>query len=248
MGSKLAGLALLLWAAGTTPAQQPGSTSPYHGFRPQTAPTPVTVQPRVMPAALDARPIPMPTTEPITPPDSIQQMMLQQPMTDRADTAQDTLIPLEPPGRERLYTLHSEAALFERWRQEMRQKGERAAFPEEPVLSRDPYLGRAWPERPLYVEPNYVNYGRLLFEEKNSERYGWDFGALSAVVSTGYFFKDAALLPYHRFTDPCRCFDSNAGYCLPGDPVPYKLYPEGLSTTGALAEAAAIVSLLAIFP
>jgi hypothetical protein len=56
------------------------------------------------------------------------------------------------------------------------------------------------------------------------------------------------LYPYHQFTDPCRMFDSSAGYCLPGDPVPYKLYPEGLSVTGALGEAAVIVTLLAIFP
>ncbi len=134
-------------------------------------------------------------------------------------------------------------------RRQAKDRGdERLVFPEEPVLTKDAYLGRNWPERSLFVEPNYVNYGRLLFEEKNSERYGWDLGLLSPVVSTGYFLKDLALLPYHRFTDPCRRFDSNAGYCLPGDPVPYKLYPEGLSVTGGLAEAAVIVTLLAVFP
>ncbi len=70
----------------------------------------------------------------------------------------------------------------------------------------------------------------------NAERYGWDLGVLGPVVSFSYFMKDTVLFPYHLMTDPCRRFDSSAGKCLPGDPVPYKLYPEGLSTTGALAK------------
>jgi hypothetical protein len=156
---------------------------------------------------------------------------------------------LDPPGYLRVHQLKSEAATFETWRQiELDATGEHLEFPKAPILSREPYLGRAWPERPCFVEPNYVNYGRLLFEEVNEERYGWDFGLAGVVLSSGYFFKDLALAPYHRFTDPCRWMESSAGQCLPGDPVPYKCYPLGLSVSGAVAEAAAIVTLIVIFP
>ena len=213
----------------------------------------MTSQPKPLPASLDSTVVPTttPVLLPARPPAPIQRAVLQQPPAQpyRADDTQTSLsLILEPPGGERLNQLHSETDLFKKWLIEARERNERISFPDEPVLTKDAYRGRAWPERALIVEPNYVNYGRLLFEEKNAERYGWDLGLLSPLVSTGYFFKDLALLPYHRFTDPCRRFDSNAGYCLPGDPVPYKLYPEGLSVTGAMAEAAAIVTLLAVFP
>jgi hypothetical protein len=91
-------------------------------------------------------------------------------------------------------------------------------------------------------------YGRLLFEDLNSERYGWDLGFIQPFVSGGRFLWDMALLPYHTATAPCRCFECNAGYCLPGDPVPYLLYPLELSLTGAAWEASVIVALFAIFP
>ncbi len=98
------------------------------------------------------------------------------------------------------------------------------------------------------MEPNYVWYKRPLFEQKNFERYGWDLQELSPVLSAGAFFMDVALLPYHVGTDPLRCGEANAGYCLPGDPVPLMLYPPEISVTGAFAEAGTIVALLAIFP
>jgi hypothetical protein len=187
------------------------------------------------------------SAQPAAPQPPIQRAVLQQPPMGY-DQTPTLLIPLEPPGRERLLQLKSEAGLFESWRIEAKQKtGERITFPEAPVLSREPYRGRSWPERTMTAEPYYVNYERLFFEELNAERYGWDLGFFGAAVSSGYFFKDVALFPYHVFTDPCRRFDSSAGYCLPGDPVPYRLYPEGLSATGAIAEAGTIVALFAIF-
>ena len=69
-----------------------------------------------------------------------------------------------------------------------KQPRERVLFPEEPVMSRDVYYGRSWPARNLLVEPNYVCYGRLLFEQPNFERYGWDLGPASVALSTGKFF------------------------------------------------------------
>src|SRR5262249_23150469 len=54
-----------------------------------------------------------------------------------ADESQEYSIQLEPPGPQRLFKLESEAAFFERLRQEARQRPtpERIEFPAEPVLS-----------------------------------------------------------------------------------------------------------------
>jgi hypothetical protein len=158
--------------------------------------------------------------------------------------------PVEPPGREVLFRLESESSLFERIRQEAleRTPPDRVVFPDEPILSRDTYLGRAWPGRNLIVEPNYVCYNRLLFEDLNSERYGWDLGVAQPAVSTGLFFFDFLTLPYHLAVDPCRCYECNTGYCLPGDPVAYLIYPPNLSLTGAVAEVGTVFTMIAIFP
>ncbi len=154
------------------------------------------------------------------------------------------------PGPQRLFRLESERTLHERIRQQKRRVNpiDKVEFPDEPVLSRSPYYGRRWPAQRECAEPNYVCYGRLLFEQKNLERYGWDLGAVTPFVSALAFYEDFVTLPYHEFTDPCRCFECSAGYCLPGDPVPLLLYPVEPSVSGALAEAAAVGAVLAIFP
>jgi hypothetical protein len=159
-------------------------------------------------------------------------------------------IQLEPPGPERLFRLESEQTLQERMRQEARQRPtlERINFPEEPVLSTQAYAARPFPPAQELVEPNYVCYRRLHFEDKNSERYGWDLGFIQPFVSAGIFYWDVVTLPYHMGTDPCRKFECSAGYCLPGDAVPYMLYPPELNLTGIAAEAGTIVALFAIFP
>jgi hypothetical protein len=159
-------------------------------------------------------------------------------------------IQLEPPGPERLFRLESEQTLQERMRQEARQRPtlERINFPEEPVLSLQAYAARPFPPAQELVEPNYVCYRRLYFEDKNSERYGWDLGFIQPFVSAGIFYWDVVTLPYHLGTDPCRKFECSAGYCLPGDAVPYMLYPPELNLTGIAAEAGTIVALFAIFP
>jgi hypothetical protein len=98
------------------------------------------------------------------------------------------------------------------------------------------------------AEPNYVLHRRLFFEERNAERYGWDLGLLSPFVAAGAFYWDLALLPYQIGELPFRRFDSNAGLCLPGDAVPYRLYPPVMSLSGTALEAGVIVALFAIFP
>jgi hypothetical protein len=162
-------------------------------------------------------------------------------------------IQLEPPGPDRLFgTLVSERDLMERIRQENKEREptNQIEFPEVPILSREVYMGRGtvWPERALLVAPNYVCYGRLLFEQRNAERYGWDLGVLHPMLSAAIFAKDLITMPYKIGTNPCRWTECSAGQCLPGDPVPLLLYPPGLSVTGTGNEMITVLALLAIFP
>jgi hypothetical protein len=160
-------------------------------------------------------------------------------------------IQLEPPGPQRLFRLESEAALHERMRQEARERPapERIEFPVEPTLGAPvTSLARSWPATYELAEPNYLCYRRLLFEDLNAERYGWDLGFIQPFLSATLFYWDFVMLPYNTFKEPCRCFECNAGYCLPGDPVPYMLYPPGFSISGLLAEAGAVVGLNFMFP
>ena len=163
-------------------------------------------------------------------------------------------VQLEPPGLERLSRLDSDEKLFERIRQEklIEDPTGRPEFPPSPILSRERYAGRGslWQPRRLTVEPNYVVYGKLqsLFEDKNSERYGWDFGPIQPAISYTKFMYDVAFLPMKAFANPCRIHESSAGQCLPGDPVPYMLYPMEWSVEGVSAELATIALLVAIFP
>jgi hypothetical protein len=175
------------------------------------------------------------------------------PPTTGDDTRLEYQIQLEPPGLERLATtLESDLDLQERIRQETlkRDPNERVVFPEEPILSRDRYYGRngIWPQRGIIVEPTYVCYRKLFFEDKNAERYGWELGMMQPFVSAGLFFADVALLPMHCATDPCNKNECSAGYCLPGDPVPFRLYPLEITATGLLGELAVIMALVVIFP
>jgi hypothetical protein len=181
---------------------------------------------------------------------------LNQPATERGMVAEEDLLSLyglgEAPGPQRVFRLDSEAQLQERWRQQARDLPvpERIQFPDESVavVGQGPYQGRHFPQRDMLVEPSYVCYGRLFFEDVNSERYGWDLGFFQPFWSAGIFYWQLATLSYHIGAEPCRWHDCSSGYCLPGDPVPYLIYPPQLSVTGAAAEAATIIGLLAVFP
>jgi hypothetical protein len=156
---------------------------------------------------------------------------------------------LEPPGSERVFRLESEASYNERLRQEAKDVSrEQVVFPDEPIVSRERFQSRAFAARAMTVEPNYVLHKPLLFEQPNMERYGWDLGVISPVVSAGAFFGDVLTLPYHLGEEICRGPQTSAGKCLPGDPVPYLLYPPGLSLKGAIAELSAAAVLFVAFP
>jgi hypothetical protein len=134
-------------------------------------------------------------------------------------------IQLEPPGRQRLYRLESEAGFRERIRQETpRRPHQPVIFPPEPDIAEGVYE-RHWPGRVQTVEPHYLCYKPLFYEQVNFERYGWDLGVLSPFLSGAAFYCDLLLAPYHALANPSPCYDCSAGYCLPGDPVPLLLYP-----------------------
>jgi hypothetical protein len=238
MPAKSLGLAAFLLLCGVAPAQQSAPLP----WSPGAAPARSTPAPYWTPGTSAAAPVQQARFQPVPAPGV-------GPAPYDEKQAEQT-IQLEPPGPDRVFRLESEDALKERWRQELQttRPGDRQPYPDEPILTRDAYYGRNWQARTLTVEPNYLAYGRLNFEQLNFERYGWDLGPVSTALSPLTFFLDVATLPYHAATDPFRCFDSNAGYCLPGDPVPLMLYPPQLSATGALAETAVVLTLLAVFP
>jgi hypothetical protein len=106
-----------------------------------------------------------------------------------------------------------------------------------------------YPPSRVNYEPGYVVHRRLHFEEKNSERYGWDLGIVQPLVSTLYFYKDVLLWP-NSLASGCAYgfWDTNAGKCLPGSPTPYFLYPPGLTITGTAFEGVIITGAAFIFP
>jgi len=160
-------------------------------------------------------------------------------------------IQLEVPPIQRVaISVESDAQLKERIRQENRghKNLERIIFPVDPVISTETYNGRKWYPMRLEVAPYYVCHGRLRVQQLNFGRDGWDLGILSPFLSAGKFFYDCALFPYHLAMEPCRCFEYNTGWCLPGDPVPLLLYPLELSATGFVAEVGTILTLVAVFP
>ena len=188
------------------------------------------------------------TTDP-----EIQLVVLQQGGTAMPATTDETAqydVLVEPPGPLRVFRFDSEAALKERMRQEALQRPQRQQieFPPVPEISKEPYVpGRKWEPICHYVEPNYVCHGKLLFEEKNSERFGWDLGFIQPAVSAGAFCWDVFFLPYHCATAPGRA-ECSAGYRLPGDPIPYLLYPPELSLSGMAAQSGSMLLVYRFFP
>jgi hypothetical protein len=160
-------------------------------------------------------------------------------------------IQLEPPSIYRVaISVESDAQLQERIRQENRERKipERVVFPNDPVISTETYQGRRFYPTRMEVAPYYVCHGRLYFQQINFERYGWGLGTFGPLISGLAFLYDFVTWPYHLATEPCRRFEYNNGWCLPGDPVPLLLYPLHVSPTGFIAEVGTIITLVAVFP
>jgi hypothetical protein len=114
------------------------------------------------------------------------------------------------------------ADLRERIRQDAMQAGRQPPpFPTEPTPTSDEAPPPPVPPAVAFVEPAYVCHGRLMFEQINSERDGWDMGGIQAIALAGDFYLKVLTSPGRRLIDFCRCYDTDAGLCLPGDPVPF---------------------------
>ncbi|VTS01253.1 hypothetical protein [Tuwongella immobilis] len=157
---------------------------------------------------------------------------------------------LEIPGNDQLFRLEDEKRLQDRILEDFRQQGvvDPIDFPALPVLSTTQFAGRAFNRTVMTVEPNFVTYGRLYFEEKNSERYGWDLGPIQPLVSLAAFYKDVVFMPHNVASRPFSRWDTSAGYALPGDPIPYMIYPPQITITGTLALAGAVIGPAVIVP
>jgi len=159
-------------------------------------------------------------------------------------------VQLDPPGPARIFRIESENAFRERIRQQFRERGERAKFPEdtELVAAGQGYAPRAFPPMATLYVPQIMCYNPVYFEDLNVERYGWDAGVFQPFLSFGKFYCDLAILPYNMGAQhPLSC-EFNAGYFLPGDPVPYYKYVPECSVKGAVTQAAVVIGGIAIFP
>jgi hypothetical protein len=264
MAASLLGLGLFLTGASAALAQSGLDSAPVAGtmirFTKEPLAKPASPVSEFVPVSKQTPPAPsatlIPTDQPATFPTGNFQKVGMQGAAKGAERVapeenQEYFVQLEPPGPQRLFRLESEHSLQVRMRQEALQLATpaRLDFPQyKPLTEERGSPTRSWPCRTLEVEPAYVCYGRLYFEDLNVDRYGWDLGPVAPLVSAAQFYKDVLLLPYHMATDPCRHYECSAGYCLPGDPVPYLCYPPRWSLTGAVAEAGVIVGLAAIFP
>lgn len=197
---------------------------------------------------------PPPAANPIQPVQATQPP-LRAPLFDpNKDAPVGFSINLDPPGPERLFRLESEDSLKERMRQEKRTQAnvERIVFPETVVLPSTPYdptwREKNWLAMERAVEPYYLVHGRLLFQQLNFERYGWDLGPVTPFVSAGSFIADFLMVPYNLAKDPFRRWDASSGWALPGDPTPLMIYPVGVSASGSLTEAIVVFAIIACFP
>jgi hypothetical protein len=174
----------------------------------------------------------------------------------------ELLIRTELPGPQGLFgKRESEGQFYDRIRQEAkRQPGASPAlFPAEAVVSRQKYIHPSYPrvdpiqntpygEMVQYVEPSYVCHRRLLFEQPNFERYGYDLGFAQTGVQLAVFSYDLVMLPYHFSSDLRIRYECSNGKCLPGDPAPMTLPIERFSVTGVIGQATAIIAGAYAFP
>lgn len=137
---------------------------------------------------------------------------------------EDLGIQLEPPSPDQLFRPESEAAFRGRLRQELERRGIPAPFPGEvgPAPPAPLQESRCFAPQAAMEVPGVVCYHPLYFEDPNAERYGWSLGLLQPAVSTGKFYFNTLMLPWHLAVMPCWTWECEGpGEPLPGDAVPY---------------------------
>ena len=165
--------------------------------------------------------------------------------------------------RERIFSLPDDATLEKYVRMRMVETAlkqdppikldeSKLQFPELPdVGGGKPYVAKTvnYPPMRAQYDALYVVHRRLHFEDKNTERYGWDLGIVQPLVSAALFYKDVFLWPQSLASGCAYGFwDTNAGKCLPGSPTPYMLYPPGLTITGGAFEGVIITGVAFAIP
>lgn len=188
---------------------------------------------------------------------------------DAPSTSKKAIPPVPPeaiqlPARQNVFTVYNddklEKAIMERVREDLRrdnkytpQQEQYLVLPPLPVVSPPGVAYRPktseYEPRQVLIEPHYVTHRRLHFEERNSERNGWDLGPLQTLVSTAYFWRDTLLWPQSLASACVRGpWDTSAGKSTPGCPTPYYVYPLGLTVTGTAAETAIITGGAFLLP
>ncbi len=165
------------------------------------------------------------------------------------------------PTRDKIFVLYDDAQLERIIMNSIRESDKKRGLKTEEASLRFPATddvgdGRtyqaktsAYPPMQTTYQALYMIHRRLHFEEKNAERYGWDLGAIQPLVSALYFYRDVMMWPQSLASGFAYGFwDTNAGKCLPGSPVPYYYYPPGLTITGTAFEGVIITGLAFIFP
>lgn len=167
------------------------------------------------------------------------------------------------PPRDRIFAIYDDVQLEAIIMNSIREQDKRATPPRkadeatlvfpssEKVGGNVPYQAKTSVYQPMQVSYDalYMIHRRLHFEDKNSERYGWDLGIIQPLVSTLVFYKDFLTWPQSLASGFSYGFwDTNAGKCLPGSPTPYMLYPPGLTVTGSVFEGVIITGAAFIVP
>jgi hypothetical protein len=136
----------------------------------------------------------------------------------RTDTAQLHPAPAAPPQAkprdpelqlglptcDQLYRPESEATARQRIRAEARRQGYAVEFPggaAAPALPGEP-PPRCAPPQAATLVPSVVCHRPLYFEDRPAERYGEYVPLVQPFLSTGKFYLDTLLLPYHLVARP----------------------------------------------
>lgn len=220
------------------------------------------------PAPVRTEPIPVPTWTPVAPDSRIKTVTFSRPPATQvhanANARMNAQVPggrpkmdtdadyfrTELPGADRLFERKSESQFYDTIRAEAQARGGaiRPVFPARVPVSKEKFQPRQFKEMVETIEPSFVMHRRLLFEQPNFDRHGWELGNLQPGVSTLRFVYDVVALPYHTWTRPLEKWDSSAGKCLPGDATPLFLYREQLSFTGLVAQAGVVAGGFLAFP
>jgi hypothetical protein len=164
------------------------------------------------------------------------------------EEAKETTIRTDLPGSQRLFIRESEEQFWNRYRIELEKQGLTLYLPQDQLALKEQFRRRSFEPIGKEIEPCYVCHRRLLFEQPNFERTGWNLSILTPAINLGVFWYDAALMPYHMFENLHIPGETSAGKCLPGDQAPLLRYRERWSTSGFLAQAGFVTGALFLFP